>query len=90
MSMEKFVIEGRYPLSAELNPSGNKNERLPVLVASLLTDEVVHYTNVPQIRDVEVLCDVISSIERNEVKICVANVNTGILTPGLCRGDQGC
>ena len=79
-------------MSGELTPSGNKNEALPVLAASLLTDEVVHYTNVPRIRDVEVLCEVISSIGgevewlgRNEVKICAANVNTGILNPGLCQ-----
>ena len=90
--MEKFVIEGGYPLTGTLTPSGNKNEALPVLAASLLTDEVVHYTNVPRIRDVEVLCQVITSIGgevewlgRNEVKICAAGINTGDLDPALCQ-----
>lgn len=92
MHMEKFVIEGGYPLSGELTPSGNKNEALPVLAASLLSDEVVHYKNVPRIRDVEVLCQIIESIGgevewlgQNEVKICAAQVNTGHLAPELCQ-----
>ena len=62
MIMEKFVIEGGYPLSGEMTPSGNKNEALPVLAATLLTDEEVHLSNVPRIRDVEVMCEVIQSI----------------------------
>ena len=45
--MEKFVIEGGYPLSGELTPSGNKNEALPVLAASFLSDEVIHYKKCP-------------------------------------------
>ena len=62
MSMEKFVIEGGFPLSGELTPSGNKNEALPVLAACLLTDEVVTLRNMPRIRDVEVMCEVIEAI----------------------------
>ena len=62
MNMEKFVIEGGYPLSGEMTPSGNKNEALPVLAATLLTDEVVHLKNLPRIRDVMVMCEVIESI----------------------------
>ena len=34
--MEKFVIEGGYPLSGTLVPSGNKNAALPVLALSLI------------------------------------------------------
>ena len=64
MNMEKFVIEGGYPLSGEMTPSGNKNEALPVLAATLLTDEEVHLSNVPRIRDVEVMCEVIESTLR--------------------------
>ena len=92
MNMEKFVIEGGYPLSGTLTPSGNKNESLPVLAATLLTDEVVHLKNLPRIRDVEVMCEVIQSIGgtvewlgRNEVKICAGGVTTGRLDPKLCQ-----
>ena len=90
--MEKFIIEGGYPLSGTLTPSGNKNEALPVLAATLLTDEVVHLKNMPRIRDVEVMCQVIETIggtvewvNRNEVKICAAGVKTGELDAELCR-----
>ena len=62
MNMEKFVIEGGYPLSGTLVPSGNKNEALPVLAATLLTEEEVHLSNVPKIKDVQVMCQVIESL----------------------------
>ena len=58
--MEKFVIDGRRRLSGSITPSGNKNEALPCLAATLLTDEPVILKNVPRIRDVEVMCDVLS------------------------------
>src|SRR6185503_4325787 len=51
--MEKFVIEGGAPLSGTVVPAGNKNAALPVLAASLLTEEEVVVANVPRIRDVE-------------------------------------
>ena len=92
MNMEKFVIEGGYPLSGELTPSGSKNEALPVLATSLLSDEVVHYKNVPRIRDVEVLCQIIGVywgtaewLGQNEVKVCLTQVNTGHLPTELCQ-----
>lgn len=50
--MEKFIIEGGFPLQGEVTPSGNKNAALPLLAACLLTDEPVVLHNVPQIRDV--------------------------------------
>jgi UDP-N-acetylglucosamine 1-carboxyvinyltransferase len=51
--MEKFVIEGGYPLSGTVRPAGNKNAALPILAASLLTEEEVVISNVPRIRDVD-------------------------------------
>jgi UDP-N-acetylglucosamine 1-carboxyvinyltransferase len=53
--MEKFVIEGGAPLSGIVRPSGNKNGALPILAASLLTDEQVVVRNVPRIRDVDAM-----------------------------------
>jgi UDP-N-acetylglucosamine 1-carboxyvinyltransferase len=92
MKMEKFVIEGGYPLSGELIPSGNKNEALPVLAATLLTDEEVTLQNLPKIRDVEVMCEVIRSVGGqaewvgpNELKVCAGGVKTGELDAELCR-----
>src|SRR3954462_11350945 len=51
-TMEKLVIEGGYPLSGTVVPAGNKNAALPILAASLLTEEELVIGNVPRIRDV--------------------------------------
>jgi UDP-N-acetylglucosamine 1-carboxyvinyltransferase len=51
--MDKFVIEGGYPLSGTVVPAGNKNAALPMLAACLLTEEEVVLGNVPRIRDVD-------------------------------------
>jgi UDP-N-acetylglucosamine 1-carboxyvinyltransferase len=53
--MEKFIIEGGCPLSGTVVPAGNKNAALPLLAASLLTEEEVVLRNVPRIRDVEAM-----------------------------------
>jgi len=42
--MEKFVVHGGIPLSGSITPSGNKNEALPVLAATLLAQEPVILT----------------------------------------------
>lgn len=51
--MDKFIIEGGIQLRGTVTPSGNKNAALPMLAATLLTDEPVTLRNVPRIRDVE-------------------------------------
>ncbi|HEV2075655.1 MAG TPA: UDP-N-acetylglucosamine 1-carboxyvinyltransferase, partial [Thermoleophilaceae bacterium] len=61
-SMEKFVIEGGYPLSGTVVPAGNKNAALPVLAASLLTEDEVIVRNVPRIRDVEAMLELLASL----------------------------
>src|SRR6202142_4503078 len=53
--MEKFVIEGGVPLSGTMVPAGNKNGALPILAASVLTEDEVIVRNVPRIRDVEAI-----------------------------------
>src|SRR5512137_2077363 len=50
--LEKFIIEGGVPLKGEITPAGNKNAALPMLAAAILTDEPVVLHNVPNIRDV--------------------------------------
>jgi UDP-N-acetylglucosamine 1-carboxyvinyltransferase len=57
--MEKFIIEGGTPLSGTVVPAGNKNAALPVLAASLLTDEELVLRNIPRIRDVEAMLELI-------------------------------
>jgi UDP-N-acetylglucosamine 1-carboxyvinyltransferase len=60
--MDKFVIDGGYPLSGEVVPAGNKNGALPILAASLLTDEEVVISNVPRIRDVDTMLSLLEDL----------------------------
>jgi UDP-N-acetylglucosamine 1-carboxyvinyltransferase len=53
--MEQFVIEGGVPLSGTVVPSGNKNAALPILAATVLTDEPVTLHNLPNIGDVRTM-----------------------------------
>ncbi|HTX30052.1 MAG TPA: UDP-N-acetylglucosamine 1-carboxyvinyltransferase [Solirubrobacteraceae bacterium] len=53
--MEKFVIEGGAPLSGTVHPAGNKNAALPIIAATLLTEDEVILRKVPRIRDVEAM-----------------------------------
>jgi len=57
MSLEQLVIEGGHPLHGAVTPSGNKNAAMPLLAASLLTDEVVTLHNVPDIGDVRTVIE---------------------------------
>jgi len=50
--MDTFLIEGGHPLTGEITVAGNKNAALPLLAATLLTDEAVTLENVPSIKDV--------------------------------------
>jgi UDP-N-acetylglucosamine 1-carboxyvinyltransferase len=53
--MDSFVIEGGRSLGGEISVAGNKNAALPMLAASLLTDQPVTLENVPEIRDVRTM-----------------------------------
>jgi UDP-N-acetylglucosamine 1-carboxyvinyltransferase len=60
--MEAFVIEGSCKLSGEVIPQGAKNEALQVLCAVLLTDQKVIMKNIPQIRDVLKLIEILGGL----------------------------
>jgi len=60
--MEKFIVQGGYRLKGSITPSGNKNAALPILAATLLTDEEVILENIPRIRDVEIMLSLLKSI----------------------------
>ena len=53
--MADLIVNGGKPLSGTVTPSGNKNSTLPILCATLLTNERVQLRNVPAITDVEKL-----------------------------------
>jgi len=54
-----FTVEGGHRLSGTVRPAGNKNAALPILAATLLADGPVELGNVPRIRDVETLIDLL-------------------------------
>jgi UDP-N-acetylglucosamine 1-carboxyvinyltransferase len=90
--MEKLVIEGGVPLSGTIVPAGNKNAALPLLACSLLTDEPVVLDNVPQIRDVEAMLDLLAAlgvkVERkkpNTVVLQADDVRTTEVDAGLAE-----
>ena len=60
--MESFIIEGGHTLSGTIKPQGAKNEALEVIAATLLTDQPVHISNVPDILDVNNLIKLLSEI----------------------------
>jgi UDP-N-acetylglucosamine 1-carboxyvinyltransferase len=60
--MEKFIIKGGSPLSGTVTPSGNKNAALPALAATLLTSQEVVLRNIPRIRDVEAMTELLSGL----------------------------
>jgi UDP-N-acetylglucosamine 1-carboxyvinyltransferase len=89
--MEAFVIEGGHRLSGTLKAAGNKNGALPILAATLLTSEPVTLTNVPRIRDVQTMLDLLDDVGAdvswagpNEVRVVAADVAKHELDPMLC------
>lgn len=87
----EYIVEGGHRLSGSIAPSGNKNAALPIIAASLLSAEPVELFNVPRIRDVEALLDLIGSIGAetawtgpNSLRIHAATLRPTDLDPGLC------
>lgn len=90
--MAKFIIEGGRPLHGTVTPSGNKNAALPILAASLLTDQRVTLENVPRIKDVEAMLQLLADlgvetqwISNNSVALHAATLRKAKLDPELCR-----
>jgi UDP-N-acetylglucosamine 1-carboxyvinyltransferase len=90
--MEKFVIQGGQPLSGSIRPNGSKNEALPCLAATLLTDEPVTLRNVPRINDIEVMLDIIADLggtyewtDDHVLTVQTAEVETTNLNDELCK-----
>ena len=60
--MATFKVKGGLKLKGDLHPQGAKNEALQVLCAVLLTPEEVIMENVPKIRDVNILIDLLRDL----------------------------
>jgi len=58
----RFLIEGRHPISGAIEPKGSKNAALPIIAATLLTDEAVTLTRLPDIADVRVMANLLQEM----------------------------
>jgi UDP-N-acetylglucosamine 1-carboxyvinyltransferase len=90
--MQSFVIEGGRPLSGTVRAAGNKNAALPILAATVLASEEVRLSNVPRIRDVETMVELLQYIGSdadwtgpNEIRVDSSAVEKTNLDPELCR-----
>jgi UDP-N-acetylglucosamine 1-carboxyvinyltransferase len=89
--MEAFVIEGARPLNGVIRAAGNKNAALPIIAATLLTDEPVTLTNVPAITDVQTMLELVADLgvdveqgAGGKVRIHAADVTKRELDEELC------
>jgi len=92
--MSEFVIHGGRPLGGEITPGGNKNAVLPMLAATLLTDEEVVLHNVPPIRDVASMLEILDHLgadvtrEGQTVRVRAANVRGSDIPRALCEATR--
>ena len=75
--MDKLVIEGGRPLKGDVKISGAKNSALPIMAATLLTDETCILRNVPKLRDtttmIKLLRSLGKSVECDQDKIVISS-----------------
>ena len=74
--MSAFIIEGGHPLQGSIQPQGAKNEALQVICATLLTSEAVTIHNIPNIRYVNNLIQLLRDIGVKVEKLSTVNSYT--------------
>src|SRR3989442_6553162 len=57
-----FCVSGGRPLKGTIRPAGNKNAALPILAATLLAEGPCRIENVPHIRDVETMLELLAHL----------------------------
>ena len=60
--MAKFLVQNSGPLEGEVYISGAKNAVLPLMAAAILNGEPCTIRDVPKLRDVDVMCDILGSL----------------------------
>ena len=60
--MDCLVIKGGTPLKGEVKISGAKNAALPLMAATLLTDQECVLRNLPNLSDVRFMCRILESL----------------------------
>lgn len=89
--MSKLIVQGGAKLSGEIEVKGAKNSALKIVPASILSEETIYITNLPNIEDIDksigVLHDLGAEIERTKdaVKINTANLKKTALDSDLAK-----
>src|ERR1700686_2823807 len=80
--MDTLLIQGGAPLTGTVVPAGNKNGALALIAASVLTDDELHLGNVPRIRDVDAMLEIMEGLggrvcwrAENELTLCGADID---------------
>lgn len=96
--MSDLIVHGGKTLSGEITPSGNKNSALPILCATLLTNEPVTLYNFPELTDVKQLVELMISLGSKidwDKENCVIKIDNSefrdqeILDKGFPLGMRG-
>ncbi|MCX6799802.1 MAG: hypothetical protein NT091_01505 [Candidatus Falkowbacteria bacterium] len=87
--MSKFIIQGQNKLSGEIEVKGAKNLALKIIPASLLSEETIKITNLPDIEDVKKSLELIEALGgnvrmgNNSCEIETKNIKTSTLPPKI-------
>jgi UDP-N-acetylglucosamine 1-carboxyvinyltransferase len=86
-----FRVAGGVPVRGRVRPAGNKNAALPIIAATLAADGPSEIANVPRIRDVDAMLELVASlgadvtwIDEHAVRIDPSSVRSSPLDPALC------
>ncbi|MDC3263566.1 UDP-N-acetylglucosamine 1-carboxyvinyltransferase [Pelagibacterales bacterium] len=93
--MEKIVIIGEEPLQGTIAISGSKNASLPLMAASILTDETITLNNTPNLADIHTMGSVLDSlgvnfdktrlIDNNQIQLTYKESNRALAEYDLVR-----
>ncbi|MCC7543119.1 UDP-N-acetylglucosamine 1-carboxyvinyltransferase [bacterium] len=87
--MAQLIIDGPTPLRGEWHTAGSKNAVLPMLAATLLSQEPVTLHNVPDLSDVDVMCEILESLgakitrQDHSVRVEPTHIRAGSIPEGL-------
>ena len=88
--MEQYVIKGGIPLVGEVDIAGAKNAALPIISASIMTDETVTLENLPDVNDINVLLEAIEQIGARVERLDRHTVKINGSTIANCSVDYEC
>ena len=80
--MEQFVVQGGHPIGGAMTPTGNKNEALPCLAATLLASEPVTLENVPEVSDIGTMAELLGDLSCPVERPAPRTIRVGPMGPG--------